>query len=140
MEVFSTALEELEVAFNRKLKAEQVEYWHKQFGELNEQQWVKMVSLAIRSYDHFPSIASMYRLKLQLPHRTKIGFDWDEKSLFWEETAGGLKARVVPRGYGNTKPNVEYPDLSEEQRLTNIDKVHKIICWLKGEMSYGHHT
>ena len=134
MEVFSSALEELEIAFNRRLKAEQVEYWHRHFGEMDEREWIRVIDLAVRECERFPSIATIYNIRNHLPQGSKRSFDWEDRSILWDEVGDILKATVVPRGQGNFKPTMEYGELSEEQLLRNKKKVGVLITQLKEKM------
>lgn len=126
METFGTALEELEIAFNRRLKAEQVEYWHRHFGELDEKEWIHIIALAVRECERFPSIATIYNIRNHLPQGSKTSFDWEDKSIFWEEISGILKATVVPRGQGNLKPSPEYFELTKERVQDSKRRLDKL--------------
>ena len=129
-EVFQTALCELETAFSRKLRAGQWDLWWSHFGELTEEQWVRMIAYAIRTYDTFPSVARMYLARNSVPSSSQSDFDWENKSIYWRVVDGILTHKVVPKGQGNAIPGELYPEegLSEEQMARNRRRVRELIA------------
>ncbi len=96
-EVFQTALCELETAFSRKLRAGQWDLWWSHFGELTEEQWVRMIAYAIRTYDTFPSVARMYLARNSVPSSSQSDFDWENKS-----------GEIIKRNTANNKNNLAF--------------------------------
>lgn len=135
-EVFEMSMSDLKNAFSHRLTTAQMELWYQYFGNIEENEWVRLVDYVIKNSERFPTVATMYRFRKAAKEIIKEDF-WKSHSIYWYLKDGILRQKIVPKGQGNRRPEIttQYSEIDKTTRANNIYRANMIVKKLAESMA-----